>query len=280
MGANEMRPLFPGNWRAREPHATLARPMRFFRTLPVAAAATLAFAVVVPASCSSTEGVPSAVALDASIDEMFGTKAAALTADTIVGNGLHITLTDAGRLQVVDLASAEMSRSDTGIPRAAIGLSVGSTLCHASLDDTEAGTPGIQNGIVAGVAGAGTDALPYKLVLTGTCAAVPVAITITYRPRFASWRRSSRTFRAERRRPRTLRYFQTTRSLRARARRRATRPSSTPGLFGTVRTSGPRPTCPRSLRAVRVSPPGPTRRPTPWRSRPSGTSAWRRARPL
>ena len=156
--------------------------MRFFRTLPVAAAATLAFAVVVPASCSSTEGVPSAVALDASIDEMFGTKAAALTADTIVGNGLHITLTDAGRLQVVDLASAEMSRSDTGIPRAAIGLSVGSTLCHASLDDTEAGTPGIQNGIVAGVAGAGTDALPYKLVLTGTCAAVPVAITITYRP--------------------------------------------------------------------------------------------------
>ena len=169
-------------WRGRVAHTTLARTMRFFRTLPIAAAATLAFAVVVPASCSSAEGVPSAVALDASIDGLFGTKAAALTTATIVGSGLHITLNDDGRFQLVDLASAALIRSDSSIPRAAIGLSVGSTLCHGSLDHSEAGTPGIENGSVAGVAGAGTDASPYTLILTGTCASVPVVITIKYRP--------------------------------------------------------------------------------------------------
>ena len=73
--------------------------MRLFRTLPVATAAALAFAVVVPASCSSTDDASFAASSDASVEEIFGTKAVALTTATITAPSFVIRVDSKQRVE-------------------------------------------------------------------------------------------------------------------------------------------------------------------------------------
>jgi outer membrane protein OmpA-like peptidoglycan-associated protein len=155
--------------------------MRSSRSLPAIAAIGLATAAVVPASCSSVSDGGAYDASDASVADLFGTTSAALTTDTVNSSGssgLRITLDGDGRLAIRDRMlspQTDLFKGTSSTSKAAIGVSVGGTLCHASL-----GAAGFANGGVVST-GAGTEASPYVMTLTAECAGVPVAVVLRYK---------------------------------------------------------------------------------------------------